>query len=70
MHAAAGEPRSPEVNKMVCEDCGTVYYSAAARTMVARGERCPKCSGKLVLANGPRPVRNDPERTGGGPTRA
>jgi DNA-directed RNA polymerase subunit RPC12/RpoP len=41
---------------MVCEDCGTVYYSAAARTMVQRGERCGKCGGRLVLADGPRPV--------------
>ena len=39
---------------MVCEDCGTVYYSAAARTMIERGERCSKCGGKLVLDNGPR----------------
>jgi DNA-directed RNA polymerase subunit RPC12/RpoP len=49
---------------MVCEDCGTVYYSAAARTMVERGERCPKCGGRLILANGPRPLgrreRSDP----------
>jgi DNA-directed RNA polymerase subunit RPC12/RpoP len=41
---------------MVCEDCGTVYYSAAARTMIERGERCSKCGGRLVLANGPRPL--------------
>ena len=41
---------------MVCEDCGTVYYSAAARTMVERGERCSKCGGRLVLASGPRPL--------------
>ena len=41
---------------MVCEDCGTVYFSAAARTMVQRGERCPKCSGLLVLSDAPRPV--------------
>ena len=58
------------MNKMVCEDCGTVYYSAAARSMVDRGERCPKCSGKLVLADGPRPLRSGPERTGGGSARA
>ena len=35
---------------MVCEQCATVYYSAAARTMVERGERCEKCGGRLVLA--------------------
>jgi DNA-directed RNA polymerase subunit RPC12/RpoP len=45
------------LNRMVCEDCGTVYYSAAARTMVERGERCAKCGGRLVLANGPRPLK-------------
>ena len=45
------------VNKMVCENCGTVYYSAAAKTMIARGERCDACGGKLVMADEPRPVR-------------
>lgn len=35
--------------RMVCEDCRTVYYSAAARTMVAQGERCSKCGGRLLL---------------------
>jgi DNA-directed RNA polymerase subunit RPC12/RpoP len=39
---------------MVCEDCGTVYYSAAAKTMVELGERCAKCGGRLRLdENGP-----------------
>jgi DNA-directed RNA polymerase subunit RPC12/RpoP len=44
------------VNRMVCEDCGTVYYSAAARIMVEQGQRCAKCGGRLVLGDGPRPV--------------
>lgn len=35
--------------RMVCEDCRTVYYSAAARTMVEKGERCAKCGGRLVI---------------------
>jgi DNA-directed RNA polymerase subunit RPC12/RpoP len=48
------------MNRMVCEQCGTVYYSAAARIMVEQGERCDKCGGKLVLANGPRPVSDPP----------
>jgi DNA-directed RNA polymerase subunit RPC12/RpoP len=58
----------PAVNKMVCEDCATVYYSAAARIMVERGERCSKCGGKLLLADAPGPVRepNGPQRAGGG----
>ena len=46
---------------MVCESCGTVYFSAAARTMVQRGERCAKCGGRLVLADSPRPVPASPE---------
>jgi hypothetical protein len=56
---------------MVCESCGTVYFSAAARTMVQRGERCAKCGGVLVLADAPRPVpanhepRNPPPDDGG-----
>jgi DNA-directed RNA polymerase subunit RPC12/RpoP len=37
------------VNRMVCEDCGTPYFSAAARTMVERGERCDNCGGRLTL---------------------
>jgi ribosomal protein S27AE len=57
------------VNRMVCEDCGTVYYSAAAKRLVERGERCPKCGGRLVMADGPRPVKEPSggkPRTGGG----
>jgi hypothetical protein len=34
---------------MVCEDCGARHYSAAAETLTARGERCERCSGLLVL---------------------
>jgi len=41
------------VNRLVCEDCGTVYYSAAAKTMAEEGERCAKCGGRLRYANGP-----------------
>jgi DNA-directed RNA polymerase subunit RPC12/RpoP len=61
------------VNRMVCEDCGTVYYSAAARTMVERGERCSKCGGRLLLVDGPRRVDDrgkDRERSSGGGSRA
>jgi DNA-directed RNA polymerase subunit RPC12/RpoP len=35
--------------RMICEDCRTVYYSAAGRIMVEQGERCQKCGGRLVL---------------------
>jgi DNA-directed RNA polymerase subunit RPC12/RpoP len=61
------------VNRLVCEDCGTVYYSAAARTLIDRGERCSNCGGRLVHANGPRPVgggdAEGPQPTGGGSRR-
>jgi hypothetical protein len=32
-----------------------VSFSAAARTLVERGERCPQCGGELVLAPEPPP---------------
>ena len=35
--------------RLICEDCRTVYYSAAGRTMVEQGQRCEKCGGRLVL---------------------
>jgi NAD-dependent SIR2 family protein deacetylase len=44
------------VNRLVCEDCGTTYYSAAAKTMAEQGERCAKCGGVLRFANGPERV--------------
>jgi hypothetical protein len=34
---------------MVCEDCLTIFYSAAARTLVERRQPCPKCGGRLIL---------------------
>ena len=44
------------MNRLVCEDCGTVYYSAAAKTMAEQGETCAKCGGRLRLADGPEKV--------------
>ncbi len=44
------------VNRLVCEDCGTVYYSAAAKTLAEQGERCAKCGGGLVFVDGPEKV--------------
>jgi DNA-directed RNA polymerase subunit RPC12/RpoP len=38
-------------NEMVCVDCGTRWYSAAAESMVAQGVTCDRCGGRLVLAN-------------------
>ena len=35
--------------RLRCEECRTVYYSAAGRTMVEQGQRCEKCGGRLVL---------------------
>jgi RNase P subunit RPR2 len=37
------------VKRLVCEDCGTVYYSAAAKTLVEQGVTCAKCGGRLAL---------------------
>ena len=54
------------MNKLVCEDCGTVYYSAAAKTLVEQGETCAKCGGRLVAeesrqtaATGPNGAQED-----------
>jgi hypothetical protein len=35
---------------MRCTQCAAVSYSAAARTLVERGDRCPQCGGELALA--------------------
>jgi DNA-directed RNA polymerase subunit RPC12/RpoP len=67
--AADLRTRDAALIRMVCEDCGTVYYSAAARTMVARGERCEKCGGRLVLDERPRPA-GPRRRTNGPPAKA
>ena len=40
------------MNRLVCEDCGTVYFSAAAKTLSERGEACAKCGGRLVYEEG------------------
>jgi hypothetical protein len=34
---------------MRCTQCAAVSYSAAARTLVSRGERCAVCGGEVVL---------------------
>ncbi len=34
---------------MRCTECAATFYSAAARTLVARGERCAECGGELLL---------------------
>lgn len=37
------------MKRLVCEDCGTVYYSAAAKTLAEQGAACAKCGGRLRL---------------------
>ena len=37
------------MNGMQCTDCGATHYSAAAKAMVERGDRCPDCGGELVF---------------------
>ena len=39
------------MDNLVCTECRTTYYSAAARTMVERGERCD-CGAPLELREG------------------
>jgi ribosomal protein S27AE len=61
MAGAAGDA----VNRLVCGDCGAVYYSAAAKTLAEEGERCAKCGGLLVFVDGPRkapPVSTPPAK--------
>jgi hypothetical protein len=39
------------MDNLVCTECGTTYYSAAAATMIRRDERCD-CGGRLRLVHG------------------
>ncbi len=41
---------------MRCTQCAAVSFSAAARTLVAEGERCPQCGGEMALAPEESPV--------------
>jgi hypothetical protein len=38
------------MERMLCESCAAVSYSAAARLIVDRGEQCPRCGGVLRVA--------------------
>jgi DNA-directed RNA polymerase subunit RPC12/RpoP len=60
--------RGGGVNRLACEDCGTVYYSAAAKTLVEQGERCAKCGGRLLYDedDGPGPVAVSAPEPGNG----
>jgi hypothetical protein len=35
---------------MRCSQCAAATFSAAAKTLVERGDRCPQCGGELALA--------------------
>lgn len=51
------------MERMLCEQCSAVTYSAAARMLTERGDRCPRCGGVLAMRDGqhvtapPEPVR-------------
>jgi hypothetical protein len=48
---------------MRCTQCAAVSYSAAARTLVKEGYRCPVCGGAVKLApqEPPVAVTSDPD---------
>ena len=56
---------SVAVDNLICTGCGTTYYSAAAESMVARGERCD-CGCLLRVVGG----KEVPEVPVGGPPEA
>ena len=37
------------MERMTCTECAAESYSAAAKTLVGRGDRCPVCGGELVV---------------------
>jgi phage FluMu protein Com len=41
---------------MRCTQCAAVSFSAAARTLIEQGERCPQCGGEMALAPEEAPV--------------
>jgi hypothetical protein len=54
---------------MRCTQCAAASYSAAARTLVSRGERCPQCGGELVLdLEQPSPVVTGGRERSGAPS--
>ena len=44
------------MEEMRCTQCAAVSFSAAARTLVERGDRCSQCGGELVLGGDSPPV--------------
>ena len=41
--------RGTAVERMLCTECAAESYSAAAKTLVEQGDRCPVCGGELML---------------------
>ena len=39
------------MERMLCEDCSAVTYSAAATLLIEHGQRCPQCGGPLGLGD-------------------
>jgi uncharacterized protein with PIN domain len=37
------------MDRLLCNQCAAASYSAAAKTLVETGERCPRCGGPLTL---------------------
>ena len=63
-----GRPLRGELHldQMRCTQCAAVSYSAAARLLVERGERCSLCGGalRLVPDDAPVAVTADAKETG------
>ena len=55
------------MKRLVCEDCGTVFYSAAAKTLAEQEAACAKCGGRLRLEEEParRPAVTGPPKGNG-----
>jgi hypothetical protein len=45
----SGQEDATRMRRLVCEECGARYYSAAADALAAAGARCDRCSALLVL---------------------
>ena len=52
---------------MRCTQCAAVTFSAAARTLVERGDRCEACGGEVVLVTEHPPVGVAAEAPAGEP---